>query len=127
MGEMQRLYSMFPGSSAGAALLVLRMCTVGSIGTCAYVHGRFASGGWTEVTIGALIVLIGIGFVTPIACCVAVLLELFYLIQSHGTTDTWHVVNTLLVTLSLGMLGPGAFSLDARLFGRRRVIVPHTE
>ncbi len=113
---------MFPAGLAGAALLILRMCTAGSIGTCAYAHGRFASG-WIAVAIISLIVLIGVGFLTPIACGLAVLLELYCLIYSQGT-DAWHVVNTLLVTLSLGLLGPGAFSLDARLFGRRRLIVP---
>lgn len=28
------------------------------------------------------------------------------------------------MSLALLMLGPGAFSLDARLFGRREIIIP---
>jgi uncharacterized membrane protein YphA (DoxX/SURF4 family) len=28
------------------------------------------------------------------------------------------------VSISLILLGPGAFSLDARLFGRREIIIP---
>jgi putative oxidoreductase len=33
-------------------------------------------------------------------------------------------VITLAVTIAL--LGPGAFSLDARMFGRREILVPNT-
>jgi uncharacterized membrane protein YphA (DoxX/SURF4 family) len=29
------------------------------------------------------------------------------------------------VALALALLGPGALSIDARLFGRREIIIPH--
>ena len=35
-------------------------------------------------------------------------------------------INVAVVLFSLLLLGPGAFSLDARLFGRREIIIPHT-
>jgi uncharacterized membrane protein YphA (DoxX/SURF4 family) len=28
--------------------------------------------------------------------------------------------------ITIALLGPGAFSLDARMFGRREILVPHT-
>lgn len=31
----------------------------------------------------------------------------------------------IIVALAIILLGPGAFSLDARLFGRREIIIPH--
>ena len=35
-------------------------------------------------------------------------------------------VNAVVTSFSILLLGPGAFSLDARLFGRREIIIPHT-
>jgi hypothetical protein len=112
---------MFPGSSAGAGLFILRLSAVGSILGCAYAQSGFGSAGWAELAIGALVSLIGVGFLTPVASGVGLLLELFYLLHSRGI-NALHVALALLITLSLALLGPGAFSLDARFFGRRRVI-----
>lgn len=113
---------MFPGNAAGAALLILRVGTITLIAACSFVHGRFMSLGWSEAAITILIVLIGIGLLTPIACGLAVILEVVFFLESHGA-DAAHAVPEILVTVSLGMLGPGAVSLDARLFGRRRLVV----
>jgi uncharacterized membrane protein YphA (DoxX/SURF4 family) len=112
---------MFPGGSAGSGLIILRMSAVGSILGCACAQGHFGSAGWAEFAIGALVSLVGIGFLTPVACGVGVLLEFSYLLYSHGV-NAWNVALALFTTLSLALLGPGAFSLDARFFGRRRVI-----
>ena len=35
------------------------------------------------------------------------------------------ILNVIVVALAITLLGPGAFSLDARLFGRREIIIPH--
>ncbi len=35
-------------------------------------------------------------------------------------------VDMTLILVALVFLGPGAFSLDARLFGRREIIIPGT-
>ena len=123
--EVQRLFSMFPGGSAGIALLILRFCAGGSLLMCALDHGQFPSAGRTTLGIGVILLLIGVGILTPIACTIAASIEAFYALRSHGINE-WHAVFTLLVTIALGMLGPGAFSIDARLFGRR-LIVPGQE
>ncbi len=34
-----------------------------------------------------------------------------------------HMVFSIVDTAALGLLGPGGYSLDARIFGRRRVIL----
>jgi hypothetical protein len=119
--EVQRLFSMFPGGSAGIALLILRFCADGSLLMCALDHGQFPSAGWTTPGIGVILLLIGAGILTPIACTVGALIEAFYALSSHGINE-WQAVFTLLVTIALGMLGPGAFSIDARLFGRRLIV-----
>ena len=112
---------MFPGGSAGIALLILRFCVCGSLVMCALDHGQFPSAGWTTLGIGVILFLIGVGILTPIACTIGALIEAFYALRSHGINE-WQAVFTLLVTIALGMLGPGAFSIDARLFGRRLIV-----
>ncbi len=96
---MQRLFSTFPGGVPGVGLLLLRAV----VGGWSILHGgipAIAAGG-----------LLAIGFLTPLAAGLSVAIL--------GFSDArW------LVSLALALLGPGAFSLDARLFGRREIIIP---
>jgi uncharacterized membrane protein YphA (DoxX/SURF4 family) len=68
---------------------------------------------------GALLLL---GFWTPVAGVLMALSEIgLAFMHSH---DPW--IHILLGALgaSLAMLGPGAWSLDARRFGRKRIQIP---
>jgi membrane protein implicated in regulation of membrane protease activity len=76
---------------------------------------------WTAVGLALLGLLMVAGALTPLACAVGALVEASYLLHGHGM-DLRCVVFALLVTVALGLLGPGAFSVDAKLFGRRRII-----
>jgi membrane protein implicated in regulation of membrane protease activity len=76
---------------------------------------------WTAVGLALLALLMVAGALTPLACAVGALVEASYLLHGHGM-DPRCVVFALLVTVALGLLGPGAFSVDAKLFGRRRII-----
>jgi hypothetical protein len=59
------------------------------------------------------------GLWTPIAGALAALLEVWNI--AVGAGDLW--ANTLLggVALALALVGPGAWSVDARLFGWQRI------
>ena len=35
-------------------------------------------------------------------------------------------VGVIILAVTIALLGPGAFSLDARMFGRREILVPNT-
>ena len=35
-------------------------------------------------------------------------------------------IETLVLAVAVSLLGPGAFSLDARMFGRREILLPNT-
>jgi len=60
------------------------------------------------------------GLWTPIAGAV---LSIFALWSAFsGTGDTWAQILLASVGAALAMLGPGAWSIDARLFGRKRLI-----
>jgi uncharacterized membrane protein YphA (DoxX/SURF4 family) len=70
-----------------------------------------------------------VGFLTPIFCAFAVagnvivsLVE-FQTSQTPSLADFIAHLNLGIICMALALLGPGAFSLDARLFGRREIII----
>lgn len=134
---MQRLYSTFPGRWPGVGLLLLR-AAVGlwaAIEGASHILGASASGDHALIVAGgALAVLSGaalaIGFLTPVAALVIALLGSGralswipppdpYLIGTHAGALFLTIVAT-----GVALLGPGAFSLDSYLFGRREIIIP---
>jgi hypothetical protein len=113
---------MFPGGMAGLGLAILRICAVSSFLTIAFGSGPVAFASWAGVGLGLLSLLMVVGALTPVACIVGAMVEASYLLHRQGT-GTRYTVLALLVIAALGLLGPGAFSIDARLFGRRLIIV----
>ncbi|HUB01468.1 MAG TPA: DoxX family protein [Terriglobales bacterium] len=133
---MARLYSGFPGKAAGVGLLLLRIAVGGTV-------GAVLAGGptWQQakpigvavavcllvITSGACIVL---GFLTRIAAVFLAGLAstVVYFSTAASSVGLMHSrtlgFNLVLIALAIAFLGPGAFSLDAVLFGRRRVIIP---
>ena len=68
-------------------------------------------------------VLLLIGFLTPYASTSCLLLELGVLLL-HPGADEYHVAHLVVNCGVLAVLGPGAYSIDARLFGRRVLRIP---
>jgi len=125
---MQRLYSTFPAAWPGLALLMLRC--VAATALIAYANG----GAWLSLTPALLLehgltvmtamMLIG-GLWTPVAGVVQALLELYSNFSSSAAADLNHMLWAA-VGFCVAMLGPGACSIDSRLFGRRRIDVRHS-
>ncbi|MGA2902328.1 MAG: hypothetical protein ABSD98_00735 [Candidatus Korobacteraceae bacterium] len=44
----------------------------------------------------------------------------------HSLRGNPLILNVIIIDVAIALLGPGAFSLDAVLFGRRRIIIPHS-
>lgn len=106
---------MFPAGAPGVALFVLRNCIAFQLAGCAFPVG------WQHAVFIVLLGMLGIGLLTPVICglaAVAVLVDLAYSREILNVS----VAVVVLSTLSLGSLGPGAFSVDARLFARRIVV-----
>jgi uncharacterized membrane protein YphA (DoxX/SURF4 family) len=131
------LFSTFPGGSRGIGLLLLRC----AVGLTAIVHGAIelngsalpAPGtlaiGMTAIVWGACLVA---GFLTPVAGAL-VALGAANIAFSWFPLPAANQFETRLMTLFVGvvaatvvLLGPGGFSVDARLFGRREIIIPRS-
>jgi uncharacterized membrane protein YphA (DoxX/SURF4 family) len=85
---------------------------------------------WVDVIAVPVGLALLIGFLTPIASVCAAIGNAAIAILCYAVTVTgpnpklWSVLYLAAMSLALLMLGPGAFSLDARLFGRREIIIP---
>jgi TQO small subunit DoxD len=121
---MQRLLGTFPNRSAGVALLILRLAVAAALlsGT------RLCPGPETEVLLALsriAAVLIIVGWYTPLAAVSAVLVSLCTFWVCHEPRVDALGLNALMIAIlvAIALLGAGAYSVDARLYGRRRLVV----
>lgn len=120
---MQRLFSTFPNSAPGASLLLLRFCAgaqllLEGLRSLLSEPGWIAHGlGWVQLLTGSLLIA---GLWTPAMGVCAALLG----IGSAFLDGRWelHIVQAS-IALGLVGLGPGAWSIDARLYGRKHIDV----
>ena len=116
---------MFPQGGPGIGLLLLRLAAAGMF-VLNVTHGfNFSSNAlyWSVLLLIGLVLLgLLLGFLTPmlsIIVCIAAAANLFSADQS---IDAVYVVR-ILTSAALFFLGPGAYSVDARLFGLRVTVV----
>lgn len=119
---LQRLFSMFPNGLPGAGLLLLRL--VCSSLVIATAIATFVEKPQTLLLIresfacvAALLLLMGLW--TPIAGVAITVLELWATVSLTNGMES----SILLAALgaALAVLGPGSYSVDAKLFGRKRI------
>jgi len=62
------------------------------------------------------------GFLTPVGAVVVTLGATLVSIANLSPD----FIEIIVLSVAIALLGPGAFSLDARLFGRREILLPNT-
>ena len=62
------------------------------------------------------------GLWTPVAGVLAGIVEVWIALTQPGTQSSAIILATL--GISLAMIGPGAWSIDARLYGRKQILPP---
>jgi hypothetical protein len=119
---VQRLFSTFPNAWPGIGLLILRAAAGFAALAMAYRVSEL-----TETTallarcaIVAVTVLLWIGLWTPIVAIAAAALQIGGVFWGQELSAASGV--NVALDLALAMLGPGGWSLDARLFGRKRIM-----
>jgi uncharacterized membrane protein YphA (DoxX/SURF4 family) len=131
---LRRTVFTFPGGRPGIGLLVLRA----AIGVTLVAQGIAYLSDWRNPNVemwavGLLRVASGtlalIGYMTPLAVAVGCLVSLAaWFPWFPSTAQNLFVTRpatilTVPIAIAIVCLGPGAFSLDARLFGRREIII----
>jgi uncharacterized membrane protein YphA (DoxX/SURF4 family) len=119
--RLQRLFSNFANGWPGRGLLFQRVLTAVVLATC--VVSRVTEASWSkalpELIAAGLGIFILLGLWTPFAGTLVGLTEGWILLSRPSGSWIPLIVATLGVTLA--MIGPGAWSADARLFGRKRI------
>ena len=122
VGCVQRLFSTFAGGWPGAALLVQRlvMSTVLLYQVIVCLSGGTACAQIVPQAVGTVAgAFLLFGLWTPVAGTVVAMADGW--IVWSGASDPKVSVMLAVMGATLAMIGPGAWSIDARLFGRRHI------
>ena len=123
---VQRLFSTFPNGWPGAGLLLVRLCLATALidlGVAAFLSPTLDAITLVEnalaIVAGTLVLA---GLWTPLAGSLAALEETAQAVSLYSLPQEAALIHAFLAILSISvtMLGPGAWSIDARLFGRTR-------
>ncbi len=119
---MQRLFSTFANGWPGKGLLLLRLVTGAALIHYESAHllaaPQFVPIIPQIIGAGAGILLL-VGLWTPVAGAVVAIVEVWIGLTRPG--DPWIPSVLAVIGATLAMVGPGAWSVDARLFGRKYI------
>ena len=120
---VQKLFSMFPAGLPGLALLLLRLAVAALLFIDQAGNLLLPAPIWLLIVSIVAGLAVSLGFLTPLFAGLSGLAKIVGL-ASLPQLFAPLVILALLLVAALAMLGPGAYSLDAKMFGRRVVVLP---
>ena len=125
--SMRRLFSRFEDGLPSFGLLLLRVVAgITLILRLAQLHNRASINTITPHLIAAAIgLLLLFGSWTAVAGVMVAIIESVIAFSHNG--DLWVSVLLASLSISLALLGPGAWSVDARRFGWKRIEIRRPE
>jgi len=124
--SLRRLFSSFAHGCPGVGLLLLRL--TGGIALIVNVVTRLESGARLAIIPAAfdgLAILAGLlllaGVWVPISGWLVAVVGLWNTTSQNG--DPWAGILVAMIGAALALLGPGAYSVDGRLYGWKRIDV----
>jgi uncharacterized membrane protein YphA (DoxX/SURF4 family) len=128
---LQRLFSTFPNSWPGVGLLLLRLSLASTLlyfaiaGLSNFSESTVLPQKLTAAATGILLLA---GLWTPVTGALVALFEFWIAFSNYSPSGegTWLHMFLAIQAVSVTMLGPGAWSIDARLFGRKRFDINRT-
>lgn len=107
-------------------LLFLRFTVAGTVMfltfSLSYAHVILAFRGWLIVAISALFsAAMATGFLTPVISALIFVSGILFLVLAPREMSFFFVIYLIALSFAIILLGPGAYSIDARLFGRREI------
>ena len=132
---LQRLFTTFPGGAHGIGLLLLRAAVgltaiatgisylfgISNPAMATSLLGLALTVGGAAMTIGALTPMAGF----LVGLCFLGIAFSWFSAPLWGLHDAKLVASGVIITTAgISLLGPGAYSVDGRLFGRREIVIP---
>ena len=133
-GDLQKLFCAFPDGRPGFGLLLLRAFVSVTLIAQTIIYMTATDSNALNVSVASVALVSAgcllVGFLTPSVAIVIGLgaigwtflrvpLPLQYVFAPMDT-----VVDVVVLSAAILLLGPGAFSVDARMFGRREIRIP---
>ena len=117
---------MFPQGGPGIGLLLLRIAAAGMLALNLTHRFNFSSNALYLILVSLIgLITLGLllGFLTSILTIIACVAAVANLLLADEPLNVVYILR-ILTSAALFLLGPGAYSVDARLYGLRVTVVP---